>query len=74
MGRHLVLTKQKIEEMKKAGRGQGEFADYQPWLKVDDFRRLAGAIECVIFIPAESITFFLILRWSIFLSSFGIKI
>jgi hypothetical protein len=30
MGRHLVLTKQKIEEMKKAGPGQGVFADYQP--------------------------------------------
>jgi TnsA endonuclease C terminal./TnsA endonuclease N terminal. len=40
MGRHLVLTKQKIEEMKKAGRGQGESADYQPWLKVDDFPSL----------------------------------
>lgn len=26
MGRHLVLTKQKIEEMKKAGRGQGDLA------------------------------------------------
>ncbi|MCH4238761.1 MAG: TnsA endonuclease N-terminal domain-containing protein [Oscillospiraceae bacterium] len=40
MGRHLLFTEQKIEAMKKAGRGQGKLADYQPWLMVDDFPSL----------------------------------
>lgn len=40
MSRHLVFTEQKIEAMKKEGRGQGELANYQPWLMVDDFPSL----------------------------------
>ncbi len=33
----LKLTEKKIADMIQAGRGQGEGADYQPWIQVGNF-------------------------------------
>lgn len=37
LGKHIIYSQKTIERLMAEGRGQGEGAEYKPWIQVDDF-------------------------------------